>query len=155
MTAVARFVGGGDRGRLWMRAGGIVLALVGSVLVCSFGASPAFAGPSAVPLITQYAGTGAGGAALPGPALSSPENTVGDVAVDAAGNVYIGDSGNQLVEKITPDGTLSIIAGNGTQGAPTPGPATSSALNDPYGIAVRMRKATSTSLIRRIVSSRR
>ena len=36
---------------------------------------------------------------------------------------------NNVVEKVTPDGTLSIVAGMvGSTGAPTPGPATSSAL---------------------------
>jgi hypothetical protein len=57
------------------------------------------------------------------------------VAVDAAGNVYIADLINNLVEKVAPTGTLSIFAGNGNQGAPTAGPATSSALFYPTGVA--------------------
>ena len=56
--------------------------------------------------------------------------------MDGAGNLYIADSGNDVVEKVTPAGTLSVVAGTGSQGAPTPGPATSSDLNDPSGVAV-------------------
>lgn len=58
------------------------------------------------------------------------------MAVDAAGNVYIADRQNRVVEKVTPGGTLSIIAGTGTSGSPTPGPATSWRLGAVYGLAV-------------------
>ena len=47
------------------------------------------------------------------------------VAVDGAGNLYIADDGNDVIEKVTPDGQLSIIAGQvGEEGTPTPGAAT-------------------------------
>jgi DNA-binding beta-propeller fold protein YncE len=95
---------------------------------------PAWAGGSTV--ITGYAGTGSSGASMAGPATSSPLSNPTGVAVDAAGDVYIADTGNNVVEKVTPDGTLSIIAGTGNQGLPTPGPATSSDLLSPYGVAI-------------------
>jgi sugar lactone lactonase YvrE len=38
------------------------------------------------------------------------------VAVDAAGNVYIADSENFRVRKVTPDGIITTVAGNGTWG---------------------------------------
>jgi len=41
-----------------------------------------------------------------------------------------------VVEKVTPSGVLSIIAGDGTKGAPTPGLALRSALDGVYGLAV-------------------
>ena len=40
------------------------------------------------------------------------------------------------MEKVTPAGQLSIIAGTGTPGTPTQGPATSSDLSNPWGVAV-------------------
>jgi sugar lactone lactonase YvrE len=86
--------------------------------------------------LAVVAGTGSQGAATPGPATNSDLNDPSGVAVDGAGNLYIADSGNDVVEKVTPAGTLSVVAGTGSQGAPTPGPATSSDLNDPSGVAV-------------------
>jgi len=41
-----------------------------------------------------------------------------------------------VVEKVTPAGTLSIFAGTGGWGTPSPGPATLSAVANPDGLAV-------------------
>jgi sugar lactone lactonase YvrE len=87
-------------------------------------------------MLSIVAGTGTNGAPTPGPATSSNLWGPQGVAVDGAGNVYIADSGNSVVEKVTPAGVLSILAGTGTYGAPTPGPATSSELGAPMGLAV-------------------
>jgi DNA-binding beta-propeller fold protein YncE len=77
------------------------------------------------------------GLPTPGPATSSNLDHPEGVAVDSAGNVYIADTTNSLIDKVTPSGTLSIFAGKrGSIGAPTPGPATSSDLNHPGGVAV-------------------
>jgi sugar lactone lactonase YvrE len=48
-----------------------------------------------------------------GPATSAGLNRPEGIAVDAAGNVYISDTFNHLVRKITPDGTIRNVAGNG------------------------------------------
>ena len=86
--------------------------------------------------LSIIAGTGSLAAPTPGPATSSALKFPAGVAVDSNGNIYVADKGNNLVEKITPGGTLSIIAGNGTRGVPTAGPALSSSLKDPFGVAV-------------------
>jgi DNA-binding beta-propeller fold protein YncE len=86
--------------------------------------------------LSVFAGTGTAGAPTAGPATSSNLNNPAGVAVDSSGNVYIADKSNNLVEKVTPDGTLSVFAGTGTQGSPTPGVATSSKLYGPTGVAV-------------------
>jgi hypothetical protein len=80
---------------------------------------------------------GSPGSPTPGPATSSHLSEVDSVAVDTAGNVYIADGGPNVIEKVTPSGTLSIFAGiPGSSAQPTPGVATASALDDPNGVAV-------------------
>jgi sugar lactone lactonase YvrE len=72
-----------------------------------------------------------------GVATSSHLNQPDAIAVDGAGNVYIADYGNDVVEKVTPGGQLSVIAGiAGAAANPTAGPATSSHLSQADGVAV-------------------
>ncbi len=57
------------------------------------------------------------------------------LAVDRDGNLFVADWGNQRVRKVTPDGTVSTVAGNGTQGfAEGPGPQAS--FDSPSAVAV-------------------
>lgn len=61
---------------------------------------------------------------VPGPASQSPVTPI-SLIFDSAGNLFIGDFAG-FIDKIAPDGTLSIFAGRGGQGTPQPGPAASS-----------------------------
>jgi len=63
--------------------------------------------------------------------FSSPD----DVAIDAAGNLYVADYGNNLIQKITPAGVVTTLAGNGTIGANN-GLGTAASFNGPSGVAV-------------------
>lgn len=87
-------------------------------------------------MLSVIAGTGTTGAPTPGPATSSDLFAPSGVAVDAQGNVFIADGQNHLIEKVDPAGILSIVAGEGSSGAPVPGPAASSPLGFPSGVAV-------------------
>lgn len=58
------------------------------------------------PAIPRFGGDG-------GPALDARLNTPSGIAVDLAGNVFIADTGNQRVRKVSPDGRISTVAGNG------------------------------------------
>src|SRR6185369_9293882 len=69
-----------------------------------------------------------------GPATSSPLFPTG-VAVDSVGNVFIADSGR--VRKVSRDGIVTTVAGNGTDGfSGDGGPATSAQLLGPVGVAM-------------------
>jgi uncharacterized protein (TIGR03437 family) len=49
-------------------------------------------------------------------AVQSAFKFINGLAVDGSGNIYISDSGNHRVRKISPDGILSTVAGTGTIG---------------------------------------
>jgi hypothetical protein len=77
-----------------------------------------------------------------GPATAATLHNPFDVAVDSDGALYIADSANNRIRKVTPNGTISTIAGDGNQcGAPVSscgdtGPATSANLSSPSGVDV-------------------
>jgi uncharacterized protein (TIGR03437 family) len=57
--------------------------------------------------------------------------------VDATGNVYVADTGNNVVREISPSGTITTLAGGGTAEYPGDGgPATQAQLHSPAGVAV-------------------
>lgn len=112
------------------------VALCAAVMVALPGFVGTSSGSSDAGMLSIFAGTGNEGSPTAGPATSSDLRDPSDVAVDSSGNVYISDIDNALVVKVTPDGILSIFAGTGTYGEPTPGPATSSMLRFPSGITV-------------------
>ncbi len=58
------------------------------------------------------------------------------VAVDAVGNVYVADQGNSLVRKITPEETVSTVAGRAGIRATLDGPPGTATLGYMMGIAV-------------------
>ena len=59
------------------------------------------------------------------------------VALDQAGNLYVADSNNNRVRKVTGAGTISTFAGTGTAGySGDGGPATQAELDSPEGVAV-------------------
>jgi sugar lactone lactonase YvrE len=58
------------------------------------------------------------------------------VAVDSRGNVYIADSQNNRVRRVTPEGTINTIIGSGRRGDGGDGPALSIKLSFPHGVAV-------------------
>ncbi len=88
--------------------------------------------------ISTFAGTGTAGntgdgAAATSALLSSPSG----VAVDASGNVYIADSGNNRVRRVDTSGNIAAFAGTGTAGNTGDGAAaTSATLDTPIGVAV-------------------
>ena len=72
-----------------------------------------------------------------GPAAAASLSEPIAVAVDGSGNLYIADTGNQRVRRVSPDGIIQTIAGSGKSGySGDGGPATAATLNDPSGVAV-------------------
>ncbi len=86
-------------------------------------------------IITTVAGSGlVGFGGDGGPATQAELNSPNGVAVDAAGNLYIADTGNQRIRRVNAaDGRISTIAGSGIAGfIGDGGPAASAMINLAY-----------------------
>jgi hypothetical protein len=90
-------------------------------------------------IITTYAGGGhpVDRVGDGGPATAARLNAARGLAVDAAGNLYIGDTENFRVRKVTPEGIISTVAGTGKKGySGDGGLATEAQLNTPAALAL-------------------
>ncbi len=84
--------------------------------------------------VSTIAGTGVVGF-LDGPALSAKFSSVVSIDIDRANNIYIADWSNNRMRLLTPQGTVSTIAGNGTQ-AVSNGIGTAAQLQSPRSVVV-------------------
>ena len=99
-----------------------------------------------------YGGVGLAGVPIEGSSLPPPAWVPGYIAFAPDGNLYISDrapgqtrgllyinppGGGCRIVRMSPDGKLSVVAGNGVCGfSGDGGPATAAQLNDPNGIAI-------------------
>ncbi len=87
-------------------------------------------------IITTVAGSDPG-AGDGGPAVSAHLFQPSGAALDPAGNLYIADTSNHRIRKVTPQGIITTIAGNGTAGySGDGGSAIAAQLNGPAGLAL-------------------
>ncbi|MGB7720244.1 MAG: hypothetical protein WBL65_10115 [Bryobacteraceae bacterium] len=99
--------------------------------------TPAAGGAAAAPA-TYRIETVAGSANMGdgGPATSAQISTIQGIAIDRWGNLYLSDTGNHRVRKISTSGFITTLAGTGVAGfSGDGGPATAAQLNLPYGLA--------------------
>ncbi|MES2430799.1 MAG: NHL repeat-containing protein [Bacteroidota bacterium] len=119
--------------------------------------------------INIIAGTGIAGYSGDGGAANEAElNFPYRLCVDKIGNIYFSDHQNNVIRKISTNGIISTIAGNGSRGySGDEGPAIEAQLNNPMGIHIdsdnniyiadafnqRIRKVTSDGIISTIAGS--
>ncbi|MGE8282119.1 MAG: gluconolaconase [Stenotrophomonas sp.] len=70
-----------------------------------------------------------------GQGSSARFNTPSGIALDAHGNLYVADTGNHAIRRVTPQGQVSTVAGDGTPGF-ADGAAAQARFNGPMGVAV-------------------
>jgi sugar lactone lactonase YvrE len=111
----------------------------------------------------KYVSTLAGSAGQPGSADGTGQNARFNfprgVAADAAGNVFVADTGNHTIRKITPGGVVSTWAGLAGSPGSTDGAGNTARFNAPQGLALDKQgnlfvADTGNHLIRQITSSR-
>jgi uncharacterized protein (TIGR03437 family) len=89
--------------------------------------------------ITTVAGNGSSTTAIGdgGQATSATLSGPAAIAVDTVGNLYISDTGHYLIRKVSPNGIITTVAGNGTSVYTGDGGiATIAAIGSPQGLTV-------------------
>ncbi|OQR87763.1 NHL repeat containing protein [Achlya hypogyna] len=88
----------------------------------------------AYPSLVSFAGTCGTAGYVDGSAMASLFNTPQGIAVDINGNVYVSDTGNHAIRKISAAGQVTTIVGAGS--GFYDGSATVAAVNTPLGLAM-------------------
>lgn len=105
--------------------------------------------------VSTYAGNGKPGATN-GKAIDASFYNLMGLAVDSIGNVFVADSRNNLIRKISADGMVSTLAGSGEAGK-MDGPASKASFNYPMAVTVDSKGNvyvcdTQNNLIRKMAS---
>jgi DNA-binding beta-propeller fold protein YncE len=108
------------------------VAVFSAALIALLGAGA----PAGAATISTFAGTGAKGfAGDGGPSTAAQLAGPNGIARGPDGALYICDTMNHRIRKVTPDGRITTVAGNGEKGhAGDGGPALAASLNEPYEV---------------------
>ncbi len=87
-------------------------------------------------VVTTFAGGTGSVGSQDGSGTSARFNQPCGVAVDAAGNVYVADTGNATIRVITPGGVVTTLAGSAASRGSHDGTGSAALFNQPTGIAV-------------------
>jgi len=109
-------------------------------------------------VVSTFAGSPGNAGWLDGAGDVARFNLPSGIAVDDGGNVYVADTANNLIRRITPAGVVSTLAGVPGVAGEHDGPVTQATFNAPAGIAVTHNGAlifvadTGNSTIRLVMS---
>jgi prepilin-type N-terminal cleavage/methylation domain-containing protein len=112
---------------------GVVVDTSGTVYVADYG-NQRIRKISPTGVVSTLAGSGTDGFA-DGTGAAAQFYGPSSVAVDSSGTVYVADSGNNRIRKITPAGVVSTLAGSGTAGF-ADGTGAAAQVRAPSGVAV-------------------
>ena len=117
---------------------GVAVDSSGNLYIADFGNSRVRKVSASGATIGTVAGNGSAGySGDGGPAVKAQLTGPQGVAVDSAGNLYIADTGNNLVREVTAGGQIATVAGNGLAGySGDGGQATLAQAGNPVGVAV-------------------
>jgi hypothetical protein len=87
-------------------------------------------------VVTTLAGTGDWSGSADGTGAAANFWLPGAVAVDGAGNVFVADSGNNTIRKVTPSGVVTTLAGMAGSSGSADGTGAAARFNHARGVAV-------------------
>ena len=87
-------------------------------------------------VVTTIAGTDGLVGSVDGTGTAALFNQPSGVAVDATGNVFVADTGNNTIRKITPAGVVTTPVGTPGESGSTDGTGPAATFSSPYGVAV-------------------
>jgi Putative Ig domain/NHL repeat len=114
---------------------GIAVDINGNIFAAG-GTSNTISRVTASGTVTIIAGSSGQSGYVDGSGNLARFNNPTGVALDSAGNIYVSDTNNQLIRKITPIGTVSTIAGTYGQIGSNDGLGLNARFNYPQGLAV-------------------
>ncbi|HEX7926944.1 MAG TPA: NHL repeat-containing protein, partial [bacterium] len=85
-------------------------------------------------VVSTFAGTAEAPGSADGTGADAAFTTPQGVATDSAGNVYVADSGNHTIRKITPGGVVTTLAGSAGHTGSTNGTGAAARFTSPRGI---------------------
>jgi sugar lactone lactonase YvrE len=91
---------------------------------------------SSAGVVSTVAGRGGISGSSDGMGTNAQFNQPAGIAVDGAGNVYVADTNNYTIRKITASGSVTTLAGQAGTSGNLDGPGTAALFNRPSGIAV-------------------
>jgi len=92
----------------------------------AFGAGGSAGDAAEVLRVSSFAGSRGGGGYVDAAGANARFNLPQDIAIDGAGNVYVADTNNCVIRKITPGGAVTLVAGQ---------VGVASSLDGPVGVA--------------------
>ncbi|WP_082679811.1 NHL repeat-containing protein [Paucibacter sp. KCTC 42545] len=145
VASVGLLAGDGHSGKLDRSAGsassarfsdpyGLALSATGVLFVADGGDNNSIRRVLPSGEVSTWAGSGVEGW-RDGPAAQAAFHTPSGLALDRQGNLLVADTGNHLIRKITPEGVVSTLAGDGQPGW-RDGAANQARFNGPLGVAV-------------------
>ncbi len=126
---------GTGAGALFRQLGGLALNIAGNLFVADTGNSR-IRRVTAARLVTTVAGSAANQSYRDGAGTAAWFNAPAAVALDLAGNLYVADTLNQTIRKITPAGVVSTLAGLAGISGSADGTGAGASFNQPRGLTV-------------------
>ncbi len=87
-------------------------------------------------VVTTLAGKAGSQGQSDGTGADARFNAPRGIAVDAMGNVYVADEGNDNIRKVTPDGVVTTLAGVAGKAGYADGAGSAATFGSPHGVAV-------------------